>query len=87
MPGVKPAGLAPLRYHDLRHSHAALLIAPGEHPKLIADRLGHSNPIVTMTTYAHLFSSLDRAAADPLDGLRHGPATDPGESGEVIGPP
>lgn len=87
MPAVKAAGLAPLRYHDLRHSHAALLIAQGEHPKLIADRLGHSNPIVTMTTYAHLFPGLDRAAADRLDGLRHGPTTDPGESGEVIGPP
>lgn len=85
MPAVKAAGLAPLRYHDLRHSHAALLIAQGEHPKLIADRLGHSNPIVTMTTYAHLFPGLDRAAADRLDGLRHGPT--PGESGEVIGPP
>ena len=35
VPAVESSGLDPLRYHDLRHSHVALLIAQGEHPKLI----------------------------------------------------
>jgi integrase len=53
-------------------------VAQGEHPKLIADRLGHSSPIVTMTQYAHLFPGLDEEAAERLDRLRDGPQTDPG---------
>lgn len=56
-----------MRFHDLRHSHAAQLIAQGEHIKVIADRLGHANPMVTLTTYAHLLDGLDRDAADRLD--------------------
>lgn len=76
LPAVEKAGLGPLRFHDLRHSHAALLIAQGEHPKVIADRLGHSSPMVTMTTYAHLFPGLDEQAADRLDSLRAVARTD-----------
>ena len=56
-----------LRFHDLTHNHAAQLIAQGEHVKVIADRLGHASPMVTLTTYAHLFDGLDRDAADRLD--------------------
>jgi integrase len=66
-----------LRCHDLRHSHAAQLIAQGEHVKAIADRLGHANPMVTLTTYAHLFDSLDRDAADRLDDAWTRSVTDP----------
>jgi hypothetical protein len=40
VPAVEKAGLEPLRFHDLRHTHAALLIAQREHAKVIADRLG-----------------------------------------------
>ena len=40
LPAVKAAGLDGVRFHDLRHSHAAMLIAAGEHPRLISGRLG-----------------------------------------------
>ena len=70
-PAVVAAGLSPLRFHDLRHSHVALLIAQGEHPKLIADRLGHASPIVTMAIYAHLFPGLDGEAAERLERARN----------------
>jgi len=53
--------------HDLRHSH----VAQGEHPKLIADRLGHGSPNVTMTIYAHLFPGLDEEAAERLENARN----------------
>lgn len=57
----------PLRVHDLRHTHAAILIAQGEHPKVIQNRLGHSSIKVTLDTYGHLFDGLDEAAAERLD--------------------
>lgn len=66
-PAVREAGLEPLTFHDLRHTHAAWLIAAGEHAKLIADRLGHSSIGVTMNTYGHLMPGLDEQAADRLD--------------------
>jgi integrase len=56
-----------MRFHDLRHTHAAILIAQGEHPKVIQHRLGHSSIKVTLDTYGHLFEGLDEAAAERLD--------------------
>jgi len=67
LPATVAADLEGLRFHDLRHTHAAVLIAQGEHPKVIADRLGHSSIRVTMDTYGHLMPGLDADAADRLD--------------------
>ncbi len=65
---VAAAGLDPrLRFHDLRHSAAAMLIAQGAHPRAIMERLGHSSITVTMDVYGHLLPSLDEALADGLD--------------------
>ena len=50
-----------------KHSHAALLIAQGEHPKVIQSRLGHASITTTLDTYGHLFEGLDEDAADRLD--------------------
>ncbi len=66
-PAVAAALGFPVRFHDLRHSHAALLIAAGEHPKVIQQRLGHASIRTTLDTYGHLFDGLDEAAADRLD--------------------
>jgi integrase len=54
---------------DLRHTHAAQLIAAGEHPKIIQSRLGHASISTTLDTYGHLFNGLDEAAADHIDDL------------------
>lgn len=67
LPAVRTSVSDPLRFHDLRHTHAAMLIALGEHPKLIQTRLGHSSIQVTLDTYGHLFEGLDQAAAERLD--------------------
>ena len=64
---VKKAGLEPFRVHDLRHTCAALLIGQGAHAKEIADRLGHSSPMVTMTVYAHILASLQERLTDGLE--------------------
>ena len=60
-------------------------IAQNEHVKVIADRLGHANPMVTMTTYAHLFDGLDIAAADRLDEAWARSVTDPGRTQPEVG--
>jgi integrase len=67
-PAVARAGLDQrLRFHDLRHTCAALLIAQGAHPRAIMERLGHSSITVTMDTYGHLLPSLDDALSAGLD--------------------
>jgi integrase len=53
-PAVRRAKLAPLRFHDLRHTYAALMVAAGAHPKLLQAQLGHTSINVTLNTYGHL---------------------------------
>jgi integrase len=67
-PAVSRAGLSPsLRFHDLRHTCAALLIAQGAHPKEIQERLGHSTIQLTFNRYGHLLPTLDGRLRDGLD--------------------
>jgi integrase len=62
-PITKAAGLK-VRFHDLRHFFASMLIAQGESPKYISDQLGHSSIQVTFDVYGHLFpQSREEAAA------------------------
>ncbi len=51
----KAAGVPQVRIHDLRHSHASMMIELGFSPLLIAERLGHDNVSTTLKTYAHLY--------------------------------
>jgi len=60
---------ATLRFHDLRHSAATLLLAQGVHPRAIMELLGHSSITVTMNTYAHVLPAMMREAADKMDAL------------------
>lgn len=53
--GCIAAGLEPIRIHDLRHSHASLMIELGYSPLLIAERLGHESVDTTLKTYSHLY--------------------------------
>ena len=69
LPAVDRSIGRPCTFHDLRHTHAALLIAEGAHPKVIQERMGHSSIKTTLDTYGHLFEGLDEAAAEALDGL------------------
>jgi len=58
------AGVSGLRFHDLRHTHASLLLAAGIHPKVVQERLGHSTITVTMDIYSHVVPTMQREAAD-----------------------
>jgi len=66
---VKRAGLPEIRFHDLRHSHATQLLAVGEHPKVVQERLGHSQIRVTLDTYSHVLPSMQREAAEKAERL------------------
>jgi integrase len=55
-----------MRFHNLRHTYASLLIAQGEHPKYIQSQLGHSSISVTMDIYAHLMETVNQEAAKRL---------------------
>ncbi|MEO6197685.1 MAG: tyrosine-type recombinase/integrase, partial [Dehalococcoidia bacterium] len=58
-----------LRFHDLRHAHASLLMANGVHPKIVSERLGHSNVSITLDIYSHVVPGLQAEAAAGLDAL------------------
>jgi integrase len=65
-PARRRAKLPRVRFHDLRHSYASILIAQGAHPKVISEQLGHASVQITMDRYSHLF---DRAYSDVNDEL------------------
>lgn len=68
--GVELSGVKKIRLHDLRHSHASLLISKlGAQPHLVADRLGHEKIQTTLSTYSHLYPNQSRDLADQLNGL------------------
>ena len=65
------AGLPIIRVHDLRHSHASMLIELGFSPLEIADRLGHESVKTTLDTYSHLYPDKDQKLADRLNQFRN----------------
>ena len=64
---VRRIGLFGVRLHDLRHTHASLLLQQGVHPKIVSERLGHANIQITLDTYSHLLPGMQEAAADTFD--------------------
>jgi integrase len=67
LPTLKAAVLPRIRFHDLRHTYASLLIEQGENPKYIQSQLGHSSPTVTMNVYAHLMKPTNPESAQRLE--------------------
>jgi len=68
-PHLRRAGLSRIRFHDLRHTAATLMLSRGVHPKIVAERLGHSTPMLILSVYSHVTPTMQRAAADELDAL------------------
>jgi integrase len=60
---VRRIGLAGIRFHDLRHTHASLMLRQGIHPKIVSERLGHATVGITLDTYSHVTPGLQEAAA------------------------
>ena len=65
-----------IRLHDLRHTHATILLTDREPVHVVSQRLGHASAVVTMTVYAHVLPGSQREAA--------GPVRPPGRGGEIM---
>jgi integrase len=66
--------MPPIRFHDLRHAHATLLLLQGVHPKIVSERLGHASIGITLDTYSHVLPSMQSQAAEAFDKLFPAPA-------------
>ncbi len=64
---LKAAGLPKLRFHDLRHQCATLLLQHGVHPKVVSEILGHSQISLTLDTYSHVLLTLKAEAAETME--------------------
>jgi integrase len=64
---LKAAKLPMIRFHDLRHTYASLLIEQGENIKYIQNQLGHSSPMVTLNVYTHLMKDSNQEAVCRLE--------------------
>jgi hypothetical protein len=61
-PALRRAKLREIRFHDLRHTYASLLIDQGEHPKYIQGQMGHASINITMDVYGHLMKNVNSEA-------------------------
>ena len=64
---ARRAGLKGVRFHDLRHTHASLMLRQIVHPKVVQESLGHSTIAITLDTYSHVTPGLQEAAALKFD--------------------
>lgn len=58
-----------LRLYDLRHTCATLLLAAGENPKVVSERLGHVSVALRLDTYSHVLPSMQQSASEKLESL------------------
>ena len=61
--------LPPVRLHDLRHTHASLMLLAGVHLKVVQERLGHATIGITADTYSHVAPGLQKAAAQSFEAV------------------
>ena len=73
-PLLERAGLPRMRFHDLRHTAATLLLGAGIHPKVVSEMLGHSSVTITLDLYSHVTPTMQQQAASVLDSLLSAPA-------------
>jgi len=64
---LKEAGLPDIRLYDLRHTCSTLLLAAGENPKIVSERLGHSSVTITLDTYSHVLPDMQDKATAKLE--------------------
>ncbi len=66
---MKAADLPAMRFHDLRHTAATLLLSKGVHPKVVSEMLGHATITLTLDTYSHLLPAMHGEAAATMDAM------------------
>ena len=64
---LRQAGLPDMRFHDLRHTCATLLLTKGIHPKIVSEMLRHSSFAITLDIYRHVIPGLGNAAARAME--------------------
>lgn len=68
----EPSKLPQITFHDLRHTHATLLLTQGVHPKIVAERLGHADMRTTLEIYSHVLPHMQKDAAEKVGNLLFG---------------
>lgn len=63
----RKAGVPRIRFHDLRHTHATLLLRQGVHPKVVSERLGHASVRITLDTYSHVLPDTQEEAVRAME--------------------
>lgn len=64
---LKTSGIQDVRFHDLRHAHASIMLQQGVHPKVVSERLGHSGVRITLDVYSHVLPGIQADAAANFD--------------------
>ena len=82
---LKKAGLPSIRFHDMRHTNASLMLGQGVHPKVVQERLGHCQVSITLNIYSHVLPGLGREAVEQLGATLElseeaGEPADPGDA-------
>jgi integrase len=71
--GPRKGCVSRIRFHDLRHTAATLMLGRGVHPKIVSEMLGHSTVTITLDLYSHVTPTMQQQAADGLDDLLSAP--------------
>jgi integrase len=71
-PIVAKAGLPKIRLYDLRHTSATMLLSEGEHPKVVAERLGHASTNLTLDVYSHVLPNMQKQATAKMSKMMFG---------------
>ncbi len=66
-PLLKRAGLPKIRFHDLRHTCATLLLSKNVKPKIVSEMLGHATIAITLDTYSHVLPTMQESAAKAME--------------------
>lgn len=68
-PVLERAGLPKIRFHDLRHTAATLMLGQGVHPKIVSEMLGHSNIAITLDLYSHVTPTMQKQAVATMEAV------------------